>query len=105
EILVHLLASKLVIPKRPFLRKCNHCTILAMPVIQRFHTCVIRINLRDHLPPPFHIAMNDGREVWVRIDTLQIIHGKVPARELAEALAWASQNRLLLMQKFEEYWR
>jgi hypothetical protein len=76
-----------------------------MPVIQRFATCVVRVNLRDHLPPHFHVVMNDGREALVRIDTLQIIRGKVPDRELVEALAWASKNRLLLMKKFEEYWR
>lgn len=76
-----------------------------MPIIQRFASCVIRINLRDHLPPHFHVVMNDGREVLVRIDTLTILRGNVPARELTEALTWAGQNRLLLMTKFEEYWR
>lgn len=76
-----------------------------MPIIQRFATCVVKINFRDHLPPHFHVVMNDGREVWVRIDTLQIIQGKVPARELNEVLNWARKNRLLLIQKFEEYWR
>jgi len=76
-----------------------------MPVIHRFSFCVVRINLRDHLPPHFHVVMKDGREVWVRIDNLQVIHGKVPARELVDVMAWARKNRLLLMKKFEEYWR
>ena len=49
--------------------------------------------------------MKDGREVWVRIDNLQVIHGKVPARELVDVMVWARKNRLLLMKKFEEYWR
>jgi hypothetical protein len=49
--------------------------------------------------------MNDGREVWVRIDTLRIMRGKVPARELTEVLTWAGSNRSLLMKTFEEYWR
>ncbi|HTR00804.1 MAG TPA: DUF4160 domain-containing protein [Candidatus Acidoferrum sp.] len=76
-----------------------------MPIIKRFAACVVRINLRDHLPPHFHVVMNDGREALVRIDTLQVIRGKVPDRELTQVLTWASDNRLLLMIKFEEYWR
>ena len=73
-----------------------------MPVIKRFANCVLRINLRDHAPPHFHIAMNDGREVWVRIDTTEIIHGKVAMREVAEVLVWAKSKRAFLAAKFEE---
>lgn len=73
-----------------------------MPVIKRFSNCMLRINLKDHSPPHFHIVMNDGREVWVRIDTTEIIHGKVALRELAEVLDWAKSNRGLLAAKFEE---
>lgn len=52
-------------------KTCNYCTIMGrMPVIKRFANCVVRINLKDHAPPHFHIVMNDGREAWVKIDTL-----------------------------------
>ncbi len=61
-----------------------------------------RINLRDQAPPHFHIVMNDGREVWVRIDTTEIIRGKVAMREVAEVLVWAKSNRAFLAAKFEE---
>lgn len=73
-----------------------------MPVIQRFANCLVRINPRDHAPPHFHIVMNDGREVWVRIDTVEIIHGKVAVREVAAVLDWAKSNREYLVAKFEE---
>lgn len=73
-----------------------------MPAVKRFANCVLRINLKDHAPPHFHIVMNDGREVWVRIDTAEIIHGKVAMREVAEALSWAKSKRGFLAAKFEE---
>ena len=67
--------------------------IVSMPVIQRFASCLVRINARDHAPPHFHIVMNDGREAWVKIDTLAIIHGKVAVREVAAVLDWAASRR------------
>lgn len=74
----------------------------AMPVVKRFANCVVRINVKYHAPPHFHVVMNDGREVWVRIDTTQVIHGKLAGREIAEATAWAKANRTFLSAKFEE---
>ena len=77
----------------------------SMPVIQRFATCRVRINVKDHPPPHFHVQLNDGREAWVSIDPVEIIHGKVAAREIAEVLAWAREHRALLAQTFEELQR
>lgn len=57
-----------------------------MPVVQRFAQCRVVINPRDHNPPHFHVLLNDGREVWVTIATLEIIHGKVVEREIAGVL-------------------
>lgn len=76
--------------------------LVSMPVIKRFNSCALRINFKDHAPPHFHIVMNDGREVWVKIDTLEIIYGKIVQREIAEALAWAGTQRAFLLDKFEE---
>jgi len=73
-----------------------------MPVIQRFAQCRIRINAQDHPPPHFHVLMNDGREAWVTIADLEIVHGKVAVREIADVLAWAKSNRATLAAKFEE---
>jgi len=33
-----------------------------MPRIQSFDSCQININLRDHMPPHFHVIVKDGRE-------------------------------------------
>jgi hypothetical protein len=47
--------------------------------------------------------MSDGREVWVEILTLEMLTHGVARRELTDALAWAENNRWLLMEKFKEY--
>ena len=73
-----------------------------MPVIQRFASCRVAINPRDHAPSHFHVLLNDGREAWVAIATLEILHGKVSVREIADALAWARSNQAMLADKFEE---
>ncbi len=73
-----------------------------MSVIQRFAQCRVRINPNDHPPPHFHVLLNDGREAWVTIAGLKIIHGKVAVREIADVLAWAKSNRAMLAAKFEE---
>ena len=66
---------------------CNHCTIIRrMPVVQRFANCRVRINPKDHPPPYFHVQLNDGREAWVSIDPIEIIHRHVATRETAAVL-------------------
>lgn len=76
-----------------------------MPVIQRFANCRVRINSKDHAPPHFHVELNDGREAWVAIYPIEIIHGRVAAREIAEVLAWAKERQAWLAQTFEELQR
>ena len=74
-----------------------------MPLLQRFLNCAIYINTRDHNPPHFHVRMSDGREAWVDIVTLEILHGSLLRREIRDALKWATDNRELLLAKFKEY--
>lgn len=76
-----------------------------MPVIQRFPNCRVVINARDHAPPHFHVRMNDGREVWVDIETLEILSGRVSMREISDVLAWAGAHRKMLLEKFEDLQR
>ena len=85
---------------------CNHCTtLIRTAVIQRFTNCRVRIRPKDHPPPHFHVELNDGREAWVSIDPVEIIHGRVAAREIAEVLAWAKERQSWLAQTFEELQR
>lgn len=60
------------------------------------------MNLKDHAPPHFHVLMRDGREAWIAISDLEILHGKVFRRELIEVLQWATNNRKMLLATFEE---
>jgi hypothetical protein len=76
-----------------------------MPVVARFSHCRVRVNARDHPPPHFHVLLNDGREAWVTIAELKIVHGKVVAREIADVLAWAEGNRAMLAATFKELQR
>ena len=46
--------------------------------------------------------MNDDRQAWVKIDTGEIIYGKLARREIAEVLDWAKSARAFLSDKFEE---
>ena len=39
----------------------------------------------------------------MKIDDLEIIYGKVAAREIAEVLEWAGGNQRFLHDKFEEF--
>ncbi len=73
-----------------------------MPTLQRFPTSVITMYAGDHLPPHFHVRMNDGREVLVVIESLEVLRGTVTKRELAAALAWAAANRAALAAKWKE---
>lgn len=49
--------------------------------------------------------MNDGREVCVCIDALEIIRGRVAVRENAEVLTRAKTHKIWLAQTFEELQR
>ncbi|WP_448152282.1 DUF4160 domain-containing protein [Castellaniella caeni] len=73
-----------------------------MPIVKRFTSCRVRIRAKDHLPPHFHVELNDGREAWVGIHDLRIIHGRVARREIAEVLLWAAAHQAWLAQTFKE---
>ena len=73
-----------------------------MPVVKTFGYCKVRINLRDHPPPHFHVHLHDGREAWVSIHPVRIIYGRVKPREIADVLSWARSNQANLIDIFEE---
>lgn len=74
-----------------------------MPTINRLQSCTINMYAADHLPPHFHVRMQDGRQALVEIKTLKVIsRGRVSERDLKEALAWAAKNVSLLTTKWEE---
>lgn len=56
----------------------------------------------DHSPPHFHIVSSDGRDVAVAVEDLSIIAGAMDRREIAEALAWARNNKDYLLMRWNE---
>jgi hypothetical protein len=56
----------------------------------------------DHAPPHFHVVGPDI-DVQVAIETLQAIRGRFKGTALAEAMAWAAENRTLLLAKWSEF--
>ena len=73
-----------------------------MPTLARLAQSTITMYAGDHLPPHFHVRMNDGREVLVEIATLDVLRGSVSMRELAEALTWALLQQSALLEKWKE---
>ena len=73
-----------------------------MPTLARLPDCTITLYAADHLPPHFHVRLNDGREALVEIAGLAVLRGQLAKRELAAALAWAAANQALLHAKWKE---
>lgn len=73
-----------------------------MPTLVRLAKSAIVLYAGDHLPPHFHVRMNDGREALIVIDNLTVLSGSIKPYELAEVLTWAQSNRTALRQKWQE---
>jgi len=72
-----------------------------MSVLQRFGSVSLRMYADDHRPPHFHIVGPDFQAL-VRISDLTVIAGEAPARDIAEAMAWARDQREMLALKWVE---
>ena len=74
-----------------------------MPTLVRLPDCTLAMYAADHLPPHFHVRLNDGREALVEIAGLVVLQSnKCSRRELALALAWAGVNQALLETRWKE---
>lgn len=63
-----------------------------MPRVSAFYGIVIAMYYNDHLPPHFH-ALYGEYEAEVRIDTLEVLKGRLPRRATSLVLEWASLHR------------
>jgi hypothetical protein len=72
-----------------------------MPQIVRLSNSKICIFPGDHAPPHFHL-MGPGWTALVDIMTLEILKGKAPKADLAEAIEWATttENLALLAREW-----
>jgi len=63
-----------------------------MPTTSRFFGITIRMYYEDHRPPHFH-AYYGEHEASIRIDSLQVLEGRLPSRALRLAIEWAALHR------------
>lgn len=63
-----------------------------MPQISRFFGIIIKMYYNDHQPPHFHAEYNE-HVAEIRIDTFEVIEGKLPRRVLGLVLEWAAIHR------------
>lgn len=71
-----------------------------MPEISRFFGIIIRIFVRDHLPPHFH-AEYSGHEAMISIETGELLEGTMPRRALRLIQDWAELHKEELELDFE----
>ena len=63
-----------------------------MPQISQFFGIVIYMYFNEHLPSHFHAEYGEAEAVY-RIDTLDVIRGKLPRRAHALVVEWATLHR------------
>jgi hypothetical protein len=56
----------------------------------------------DHAPPHFHVR-GPRSNAQIRIDTLEVTAGTIARRDHHEAIAYARENRDLLIMKWREF--
>ena len=71
-----------------------------MPEICRFYGIVIRIFWREHGPPHFHAEYGE-HEALIGIESLDILHGSLPARARRLIMEWAAEHRRELLENWE----
>ena len=74
-----------------------------MPTIVRLSGTVrLCMYAGDHGPPHFHVLTGDGNAFMVRLDTLQVLAGRVDPKALALATRWADRNPALLAERWSD---
>lgn len=71
-----------------------------MPTISMFRGIKVCIYWNDHLPPHIH-AFYGGDEVLVSIETLEVLEGTMPAKQLKMLLGWAAFHQDELRENWE----
>jgi hypothetical protein len=71
-----------------------------MPAISRFFGITIGMYFDDHLPPHFH-ARSGEFSAKICADTLELMVGDLPRRELRLVMAWAEMHA----SELQDNWR
>ncbi|MCL8385867.1 DUF4160 domain-containing protein [Xanthobacter aminoxidans] len=73
-----------------------------MPRIVALGNWVIYIYPDDHAPPHFHVR-GAGLDAQIEIESLQVLRGCIPRNDLPGILAWAAENKALLIEKWKAF--
>lgn len=71
-----------------------------MPEVSRFLGIVITMYFNDHGPPHFHVRYEEFR-ASIRIDKLELLEGRLPARVLGLVKEWAEAHQAGLMENWQ----
>ena len=71
-----------------------------MSELCRFYGIIIHMYFDDHGPPHFH-ALYGGDEALVGIDSLAVLHGRLPPRAQGLVVEWASLRQVELRQAWD----
>lgn len=71
-----------------------------MPTISMFNGIKVYMNWNDHSPPHFH-ASYSGCQVIIAINTIEILEGDFPNKQLNLLLEWAKKHKDELKQNWE----
>jgi len=72
-----------------------------MPVLQRWRTVSLRMYADDRRPTHFHVVGADF-QILVRLADMTVLAGRARAADIAEPMAWASENRDALARKWAQ---
>jgi Domain of unknown function (DUF4160) len=70
-----------------------------MPIICFFDGIKILLFSNDHLPPHFHVYYAEYKAL-IEIDSLQIMRGSLPIKQLNKVVEWAGLNKGNLLETF-----
>ena len=70
-----------------------------MPIISFFDGVKILLFSNDHLPPHFHVYYAEYKAL-IGINSLQIIRGNLPTKQLNRVVEWAELNQENLLETF-----
>ena len=71
-----------------------------MPRISAFFGIVIRMFYNDHWPSHFHAEYGEYEAVY-RIETIEVLRGKLPRRAHALVVEWTTLHRSELMENWD----
>ena len=71
-----------------------------MPEICRFYGLVIRMYLREHGSPHFHVQYAERRAVFA-IEPLELLRGELPPRARRLVVEWGQQHQKELLDDWE----